>query len=162
MPVIQDVNIPGYGTSRDGYSVNANKRYSGRLILNDAQIKALGTKILVASPGPGKMIIFRSGLLIARFTAGYTNISAVTATGNYEVAAAIVGVAFAAAADFGTFFSTAGTKQLPVAAAGGLLDALTVDDSALEFVLANADGALTGGNVANRLEVHFEYSIARV
>jgi hypothetical protein len=108
------------------------------------------------------MIIFRSGLLVARFTAGYTNISGVTATGNYEVAAAIVGTAFANAAAFSTFFSTAGSKQLPVAAAGGLLVSTDVDDAALEFVLANADGALTGGNVANRLEVHYEYSIARV
>lgn len=162
MPVFQDTTLPDYATSRNGYSVSTGRRMSGKLVIADAAIKALGTKVLVPSPGVGKMIIFRSGLLVARFTAGYTNLSAVTATGNYEVAASIVGTAFADAAAFGAFFSTSGSKELPVAAAGGLLLSTDIDDAALEFVLANADGALTGGNVANRLEIHYEYSIARV
>lgn len=162
MPVTQDTALAQYGSSRDGYQVNANKRYSKKLILNDASIKALGTKIVVPSPGVGKMIIFRSGLLVARFTTAYTNIDVAVATGNFEVAAAIVGTGFADAAAFAAFFGAVGSKQLPVAAAGGLLVSTDVDDAALEFVLANADGALTGGNAANVLEVHVEYSIARV
>lgn len=162
IPVQQDVNIPGYGLSRDGYRLSG-KETEVRLVLNNTQIKALGTKILAPSPGAGKMIIFRRGLILAHIVTAYTNIDGSVATLNFELGATVVGTAFANVAAFTAMLGSIGNRNLPVAAAGGLLVNTDIDDTPLEAVLANgASGALTGGNVLNTLEIQAWYSVARI
>jgi len=160
IPVQQDSSIPGYSQSRDGYRLSGRQQMT-RVVLTDTQIKALGTIEVLAAPGAGLMYIFRSALVTARFTTGYTNIDAADSDFNIQLDAEVVAVA-ANDAGFSALFGSAGQKVLPVAAAGGLLDSSDIEDQPMDIVLANGDGALTGGNAANTLEVQIWYSVARV
>lgn len=135
---------------------------------------------IAPAPGAGKMLLFISGLLIARFSGGvYTNISATDAvvrfhTGDYGVVSdglyngTIGGETTGhfsffftnsvpeGIAQFGPYAANAGQTGI---VAGGSYGVSDVENQPLTLEIYNGSGLLTGGHAANALRVIALYAV---
>lgn len=154
--------------------------FQRKVILTDAQIKALPTTPfeILPTPGEGKMIKYVSGMMVLDTVAGaYTNVGATTASGYYLT---YEGGADASNYNMLSIFYQAGQLRfVPNISTpfnknpdGNLLDTFTlvsnVVNKNLTLSVYNDDGAdndagdFTGGHADNTLEVTVFYSIVNL
>lgn len=165
------------------YGGDGIKLRVARVVLTDAQIKALPTTAitLIAAPGAGLTSVPIAYYLVMKAAASYTNINAnvflwARYAGILSEASGYLGndSGIAAVTQFTDFFAFgAGEKRYPLpptyfddrgAANGwGLIGDFfgnAVENAAIELAVDNGgSGNLTGGNVANTLSVHVIHAL---
>jgi hypothetical protein len=144
-------------------------------VLDDVAIKALPTQavVLVPAPGPGRLISFVRGTLLADFRANYGNIAPTSQMGirygsttakSPEVALGfsenVPARKLSALLSIGKKYASWSPPSFVAPFNIGPLDGSSVADKSLELYVDNAGlGNFTGGNAGNTLNVVLQFTI---